>query len=394
MKLSEGREGWSRYTDSYQKKEGSVQLRRSHAALTLAALLLLVTLGLATGCGQSATASQTSPAPTLKTSPQPLDGYRLWASGMSVFTSADGGASWRVQRTLHSLCWGVAASDARHVWVAIDSGEILATSDGGARWTLRQLATNGRELTGVACSGARHVFVAGTAPGGVFVLRTSDGGRTWLSSPLVRQVGSLMAIACSDPEHVWAVGSPHDSASGTTIPGAIIASSDGGVHWKVQYSEPNANLRGVAFADARCGWAVGNETLAGAGGEVLRTTDGGGSWTVLRLPEVACLQSVTCSDALHAWAVGGAMDGSRAVIIATADGGKTWKTQLSLPMCALRAVSCTDSRHVWAIGMRAHAGSVAGFVLATSNGGATWTTQSVQRSMAVSLAITVSRLLH
>jgi photosystem II stability/assembly factor-like uncharacterized protein len=380
---------------AYQKKEGSVRFRRSHAALPLAASLLLVTLGLVTGCGQSATTSQTSPTPTLRASPQPLAGYRLWASGTRVFTSADGGATWRVQRTLDGLSWGIAASDARHVWFATDGGEILATSDGGAHWALQRRNTNNRELAGVACSDARHVFAAGTAPGGVFVLRTSNGGRTWISSPLVKQLGSLMAIACSDARHVWAVGSPHDPASGTTIPGAIIASSDGGVHWKVQYSEPNANLRGVAFADARCGWAVGDETVAGAGAEILRTTDGGASWTMLHLPEVACLQGVTCSDATHAWAVGGAMDASRAVIVATADGGKTWKAQWSLragagPRVVLAAVSCTDSRHVWAIGMRGHAV----VVLATSNGGATWTTQSARPSMGLLLAITVSRPLH
>ena len=372
-----------------------MRLRRSRVAVSLAASLLFVILGLATGCGQSATTSQASPTPTFKASPQPLAGCHLWVSGTGVFTSADGGASWRVQHTLRDLFWGIAASDTRHVWVVSGGGEILATSDGGARWALQRRNTNNSELMGVACSDARHVFAAGTAPGGVFVLRTCDGGRTWFSSPLVKQLGSLMAIACSDAQHVWAVGSPHEPASGTTIPGAIIASSDGGVHWKVQYSEPGANLRGVAFADVRCGWAVGNETVAGAGGEVLRTTDGGASWTALHLPGVATLQGVTCSDAMHAWAVGDAEDGSRAVIVATADGGKTWKTQLSLPAGAgprvfLKAVSCTDSRHVWAIGGSGHTG----VVLATSNGGATWTTQSAQPSMAVPLAITVSRPLH
>lgn len=290
--------------------------------------------------------------------------------------------------TRHDLFWGVAASDARHVWVAGSGGDILATRDGDASWS-PQRPPSARQLGAVACSDARHVVAAGIAPGGVFVLVTRDGGRHWYSSPLMKSPGDLEGIASPDAQHIWAVGGPSLRAD---APGAIIASRDGGATWTVQRSDPHVDYRGVAFSDARSGWAVGygDAKAKGSGSVIAHTTDGGATWTQLQLSGVDGLLSVTCSDAQHAWAVGDAFDGSSAAIASTRDGGKTWSVR-TLRLAAgdpqrlsLMAVTCSDASHLWVVGATRHAG----VVLASSDGGATWMLQSMRPEMALLRAVT------
>jgi photosystem II stability/assembly factor-like uncharacterized protein len=357
------------------------------SVLTIA--LLLVLTGLAAACGQSTPAASTSPGPLVASaSAQPLAGFDLWAAGTSIYASRDGGVTWRAMRTPHDLFWNIAASDARHAWVARPTGEILATRDGGATWTVRQPPDRNRgQLGAVACSDARHIVVTGWAPGGVFVLATADGGRHWRSSRLLKTPHDLDGIASPDAQHIWAVGSP---GLPSEAPGGIIASRDGGSTWTVQKSDRDVSYRGVAFSDARSGWAVGYSNATGRGGVIAHTTDGGATWTQLRLSGVDSLQSVTCSDAQHAWAVGDAFDGSSAAIAATRDGGRTWSVR-TLRLAAgdpqrlfLMAVTCSDASHLWVVGTTQHAG----VVLASSDGGATWTVQSMRPEMAGLRAVT------
>ena len=51
--------------------------------------------------------------------------------------------------------------------------------------------------------------------------------------------------------------------------GAILATSDGGIHWQTQKSGTDEALLGVAFPDATHGWVVG------WWGTILATSTGG-----------------------------------------------------------------------------------------------------------------------
>ena len=67
---------------------------------------------------------------------------------------------------------GVAFADASHGWAAGLDGTVVATSDGGAHWSVQDSGTTAH-LWAVACSDASHAWAVGQ--GGVIVV-TTDGG--------------------------------------------------------------------------------------------------------------------------------------------------------------------------------------------------------------------------
>jgi photosystem II stability/assembly factor-like uncharacterized protein len=104
------------------------------------------------------------------------------------------------------------------------------------------------------------------------ILATADGGAHWR----VQYVGrgcQPVALAATDPQHVWAAGSAAFAA-------AVLASGDGGATWRRQPVPTSAErpARAVAFADAQHDWIlVDYESL-------LATSDGGATWQQVVLP--------------------------------------------------------------------------------------------------------------
>ena len=98
--------------------------------------------------------------------------------------------------------------------------------------------------------------------------------------------------------------------------GLILVSDDAGVTWRQAAEVPTrTTLTAVMFIDAKRGWAVGH------GGLVLATLDGGEHWKVQfgRQEAENSLFSVWFSDPLHGVAVG-----PFGYAIATVDGGQRW----------------------------------------------------------------------
>jgi photosystem II stability/assembly factor-like uncharacterized protein len=112
----------------------------------------------------------------------------------------------------------------------------------------------------------------------------------------------------------------------------IVATTDGGANWRVQYTGSGPDSEGaigyfaVACTDALHGWVVG------LGGTILATTNGGRTWNSQRSGTKTNLHDVAFTDAKHGIAVGanvegddpmaGKLDGS--IILSTTDGGATW----------------------------------------------------------------------
>jgi hypothetical protein len=151
-------------------------------------------------------------------------------------------------------------------WAAGRS-EILATSDGGARWTVQD---RGRlDLTSLDFIGNQ----VGWAVGASTLLTTTDGGRHWTvlpdPCPLIRSVHFVT------PEVGFAVaGGSALTAHGGMAPqtsGVLLATSDGGHSWRPLPAP--ANPQSVCFSSPASGWL-------GAGGGIYRTTNAGHSWTV------------------------------------------------------------------------------------------------------------------
>src|SRR5436305_5932071 len=76
--------------------------------------------------------------------------------------------------------------------------------------------------------------------------------------------GQLRNVFFVDKTYGWALSER----------GTILATTDGGLDWKIQYSDGSQYFTSMHFADARHGWAV---SLLGA---ILATTDGGLNWKI------------------------------------------------------------------------------------------------------------------
>ena len=106
--------------------------------------------------------------------------------------------------------------------------------------------------------------------------------------------------------------------------GVTLATTDGGVTWRLRYSIPHAlDLYGVAFADPTHGWVVGDNGI-------YATTDGGATWKVqYRDSQSLSLCGVAVAGTTHGWAVGNLADGNGnfegSTILTTADGGMSWR---------------------------------------------------------------------
>ncbi|HEX6368813.1 MAG TPA: YCF48-related protein [Longimicrobium sp.] len=129
------------------------------------------------------------------------DGEFGWAVGQGhVWTSPDGGASWRHAGGTNLLrAWFI---NAQTGWAVRVDGRIAATRDGGARWTLQELPEG---VEGVVDLRFRDEQVGWAVGRRGTVLRTLNGGRRWTRVDSLPRV-DLYALEARDGE-VWAAGS-------------------------------------------------------------------------------------------------------------------------------------------------------------------------------------------
>ena len=174
--------------------------------------------------------------------------------------------------------------DADHAWAAGDDGIVVATTDGGANWSL--VKTEAARLYAI------H-FVdefAGVAVGrGGAILSTNDGGQTWTRID-GGTTAHLRALAAFGTTQLWSAGQN----------GTILRSADGGATWTISPTPSQANLYAIAFRDQNEGWAVGD------GGVLLHSLDGGATWTVENVTTQADLRALSVSGSDAAWVVGDA----------------------------------------------------------------------------------------
>ena len=82
-------------------------------------------------------------------------------------------------------------SDVQSGWLATDAGTVLATSDGGAGWTVVEKVN--LDVKAIAATDYRTAWIVGNAagaagePGVSAVLRTEDGGKTWTRTRVRRR---------------------------------------------------------------------------------------------------------------------------------------------------------------------------------------------------------------
>ena len=298
-----------------------------------------------------------------------------WVAGQGTIAhTSDGGAHWSVQLAIKPTISSLSFATASDGWAAA-GGVVYRTTDGGAHWEHQTTAPFASWIVGLKPAGAA-VLARPIYGGSGGLASTSDGGATWIAQAS-GTTADLNDVHFIDPADGWAVGDQ----------GVIANSTNGGATWTAQASGVTDDLRGVSFVDAQHGWAVGHSpdtptTLLLPTPVILATTDGGAHWLTQTapLPYDAELRGVVFADAAHGWAVGtilGDVHRTASVILATTDGGATWKRQLAylapqdenVPEGVLTAIACSDARHLIAVGLD----DLGCEIFRSADGGATWT---------------------
>ncbi|MGD9720439.1 MAG: YCF48-related protein [Pirellulales bacterium] len=197
----------------------------------------------------------------------PLHGWALGAtSGLfpsGVFSTEDGGRSWSALPAGTGDGW--LAGD----FVDPNTGALAGRTSVTAVVRRRSVEPAAADFGLRALARMRLVAPAkGWLVGeGGLVLHTRDLGKTWQTTagalpPGAAEHFDFAALAVRGP-HCWVAGTP-----GTRV----FHSADGGASWAAGDTGQPLPVHGLAFADERCGWAVGDL------GTILKTTDGGRTW--------------------------------------------------------------------------------------------------------------------
>lgn len=263
--------------------------------------------------------------------------YSTTKTGLLAFSS-NAGSTWTTSTApagsgteIHAVVM-ITASKA---FAVTSAGKVLRWSGPGSPWEALTVSdwpeTGYRALRGIAFTDATHGWAVGDLGG---VAKTVDGGATWTTVQKPASGGAyLRAITAVSSTKCIAVGDG----------GAIRAITASGV--TAVSSGTTKALRGVAFADATHGWAVGDDAT------MKRTTDGGVTWTsqtVQYLPNASIsatrILAIAFADALNGMAVG-----TYQQVWRTSDGGATW-TRAQIPLdtggAELRGISFADGSAV------------------------------------------------
>jgi photosystem II stability/assembly factor-like uncharacterized protein len=312
-------------------------------------------------------------------------------------------------------CWAVGST------VGVGGGPngavVVATTDGGAVWTIQPIPTSVGFLSDISCGSVHDCAAVGqsgqTGDGPGVVIVTDDGGATWTIQPIPPGTTEVGTVACGTDLHCIAI-----AASGGRL--VALVSIHPGVPWVAGGTLPGTATTATALActaDRDC-WATLDSTGgAQSTGSVVRTTDDGTTWDPLPTPagigqlnDLSCVAPAVALPAVRpastppgagtsaapprgttvpgppapaalagigCVAVGTtstAVDGARTgqgVVLTTSDGGATWtRPPASAVPADLLSVTC-DAGPCVAVGSTVASSPLAGVVLLTPTAGTT-----------------------
>lgn len=268
------------------------------------------------------------------------DSERGWIGGDDGYLAMtkDSGRSW----TKLSLNTGDSINDI--YFRGSDKGYVLAgdrifsSTDGGATWREDRIFRAGEfgkatpDLWSIRFSDKKRGFVVGSVSQGdnvvdSLLIQTTDGGTTW-RRVYVPTKNELLHVDFANEDRGWIVGDN----------GTILTTDDGGLTWRLRETKTTAKLFHVDFKNSNSGWAVGRRGL------ILRTEDGGATWQTVNSNVQRDLLSVEFVNEKNGWIVG-----RGGTILRSEDGGKTWIKQDSKTTDNLYALFI-GKKYGWAVG--------------------------------------------
>jgi photosystem II stability/assembly factor-like uncharacterized protein len=221
----------------------------------------------------------------------------IWASAVALVTRSDGQQWTRLTLPKYEPQLELVTCTTAFDCIAEgphDGQSIIFTSDGGATWTQAQLPTGNYPqgvigipiLTGLACMSRTDCVLVGGIEGqhgevSGLILSSADGGRSWSYTALPSGAAMMNAISCPAAMQCVAVGENFATAENDLI----LTTIDGGQHW-VARPVPAAviDLESVSCPTATTCVATGlEENITGNIGErpvTVASSDGGVTWRV------------------------------------------------------------------------------------------------------------------
>jgi photosystem II stability/assembly factor-like uncharacterized protein len=241
---------------------------------------------------------------------------------------------------------GVSAVSDTVAWASGSGNTILRTADGGRIWTPLTVTTDKLDFRDVDAIDARTAYLLsiGTGPASR-IYKTTDAGVHWtLQFTNPDPEGFFDAMTYWDADRGIVVG---DSVDGHF---SIFLTSDGGRTWTPAGGLPPALPNEGAFAASGTNVAVSGAdawfgTGAGPMARVLHSRDRGRTWTIADTPlpsgRSSGIFSVAFRDATHGIVVGGdyakekeALDN----VAVTSDGGRMWTLVKGHALSGFRSV--------------------------------------------------------
>ncbi len=97
-----------------------------------------------------------------------------------VYSTADGGGSWRPGPLLPAQAYDVFFIDRSHGWTLnAKSNSLLSSSDGGQHWSLAGPIPSTQGVMGFQFVTTEIGWATGSEPAGNTLIKTTDGGQTW-----------------------------------------------------------------------------------------------------------------------------------------------------------------------------------------------------------------------
>ncbi len=269
----------------------------------------------------------------------------LWSSGLiiAVLTTTACTDEAPQQPTLVAQVSGttvrlqaISVVDETTVWASGLEGTVVRTADGGQTWTATKVpGANSLQFRDVDAIDGDTAYLLSSGSGeSSRIYKTTDGGVSWslqLTNP--DSSGFFDCMAFWDSRHGVVYG---DAVAGSLV---ILTTTDGEQWDRVADENLPAALPGeggfaasgtclVAFGDST-GWIA---TGAASTARVLKTTDRGSSWTAYSTPIVSGtgtsgLTSIGFHDGFVGIAAGGEIsdpDSHTDNVATTSDGGLTW----------------------------------------------------------------------
>ena len=285
--------------------------------------------------------------------------YSTLIVGLTLVVSTLPAQNWVAQSsgTTASLR-GISAVNAQVVWASGSGGTYLRTLDGGASWQAAVVpGAADLDFRAVHARDAQTAWLMSAGPGAKSrIYKSADGGAHWsLLYTNPDAAGFFDALQFWDRRRGVVLGDPVDGQF------VVLTTEDGGATWLRHKLPPALPNEGAFAASNACLTLCGRrEIWFGTGGpsgaRVFHSPDGGEHWQVTATPlrhdsAGAGIFSLGFSDARNGIAVGGDYEkpkDTRGNVATTADAGQTWREPgAARPNGYRSAVAYVRARKVW-----------------------------------------------